>query len=84
MAACQTGGHTHVAVEAVIGLGRSQGDEVARQLRSAEALAHQIANRELLDQVTKTLAETVGGAASPLPGNLTVRQAEVLGSSPMA
>ncbi len=84
VATCQAGGHTHVAVEAMIGLGRvryqlGQADEAARQLRTAEALAYQIANRQLMAEVTAALAETVDGKADPLPGNLTVRQAEVLG-----
>jgi len=83
VAACQAGGHTHVAVEAMIGLGRvryqlGQADEAARQLRTAEALAHQIANRQLVAEVTAALAETGDGGAGGLPGNLTSRQAEVL------
>jgi predicted ATPase/DNA-binding CsgD family transcriptional regulator/DNA-binding XRE family transcriptional regulator len=83
MAACQAGGHTHVAVEAMIGLGRvryqlGQTDEAARQLRTAEALAHQITNRQLMADVAAALEETGDGQADPLPGNLTVRQAEVL------
>ncbi len=77
------GGHTHDVVEAMIGLGRAchelgQADEAARHLRTAEAMAHEIANPQLVDQVTEALAETMGGAATPLPGNLTARQAEVL------
>ena len=83
VAACQAGGHTHVAVEAMIGLGRvryqlGQADEAAQQLRTAEALAHQIANRQLMAEVTAALAETGDGQAGWLPGNLTSRQAEVL------
>jgi predicted ATPase/DNA-binding NarL/FixJ family response regulator/DNA-binding XRE family transcriptional regulator len=83
VAACQAGGHTHVAVEAMIGLGRvryqlGQADEAARQLHMAEALAHQIANRQLMAEVTAALAETDDGQGGPLPGNLTPRQAEVL------
>jgi len=83
VAACQAGGHTRVAVEAMIGLGRvryqlGQADEAAQQLRTAEALAHQIANRQLMAEVTAALAETGDGQAGWLPGNLTSRQAEVL------
>jgi predicted ATPase/DNA-binding CsgD family transcriptional regulator/DNA-binding XRE family transcriptional regulator len=79
----QAGGHTHVAVEAMIGLGRARyqlglADEAVRQLRTAEALAHQIANRQLIAEVTAALAETGRGQAGRLPGNLTSRQAEVL------
>ena len=83
VAASETGGHTHDVVEAMIGLGRScselgQADEAARHLRRAEAMAHEIANPQLVEQVTAALAETVGRAASLLPGNLTARQAQVL------
>jgi DNA-binding NarL/FixJ family response regulator len=53
-------------------------DEAVRQLRAAEALARQIANRQLIAEVTAALAETAGGQAGRLPGNLTPRQAEVL------
>jgi len=78
------GGHTHDVIEAMIGLGRArhklgQGDEAARHLRTAEAMAHEIANPQLVAQVTAALAETTGDAATPLPGRLTARQAEVLG-----
>jgi DNA-binding NarL/FixJ family response regulator len=41
-------------------------------------MAHEISNPQLLAQATAALAETAGGAADPLPGNLTARQAEVL------
>jgi predicted ATPase/DNA-binding NarL/FixJ family response regulator/DNA-binding XRE family transcriptional regulator len=83
VAASESGAHTHDVVEAMIGLGRAchelgQADEAARHLRRAEAMAHEIANPQLVDQVTEALAETAGGAASPLPGNLTDRQAQVL------
>ncbi len=83
VAACQAGGITHVAIEAMIGLGRvryrlGQADAAAQQLRTAEALAHQIANRQLMTEVTAALAETGDGQAGSLPGNLTSRQAEVL------
>ncbi len=83
MAASQAGGHTHVAVEAMIGLGRVSyklglSDEAARHLGTAEALAHKIANRGLMAEVAAALAETDGGQAGRLPGNLTSRQAEVL------
>jgi ATP/maltotriose-dependent transcriptional regulator MalT len=81
--AAGVGGHTHDVVEAMIGLGRAchelgQADEATRHLRTAEAMAHQIANPQLLAQVTAALAETAGGPGDPLPGNLTARQAEVL------
>jgi predicted ATPase/DNA-binding NarL/FixJ family response regulator/DNA-binding XRE family transcriptional regulator len=83
VAAYGIGGHTHDVIEAMIGLGRAchelgQADEAARHLRAAEAMAHEIANPQLLTQVTAALAQTAGGAAGPLPGNLTARQAEVL------
>jgi predicted ATPase/DNA-binding CsgD family transcriptional regulator/DNA-binding XRE family transcriptional regulator len=83
VAAAGIGGHTHDVIEAMIGLGRAchelgQADEAARHLRTAEAMAHEIANPQLLDQVTAALAATAGGAASALPDNLTARQAEVL------
>jgi predicted ATPase/DNA-binding NarL/FixJ family response regulator/DNA-binding XRE family transcriptional regulator len=83
LAACQAAGHTNAAVEAMIGLGRvryqlGQPDEAARQLRTAEALAHQIGNRQLMAEVDAALTETGDGKAGPLPGNLTARQAEVL------
>ena len=81
--ACQESGNTHVAVEAMIGLGRvrcqlGQADEAAKQFRTAEAMAHQIANRQLMAEVTTAIAETGDGRAEVLPGNLTPRQAEVL------
>jgi DNA-binding CsgD family transcriptional regulator/Tfp pilus assembly protein PilF len=77
------GGHAHDLIEAMIGLGRAchelgQADEAARHLGAAEAMAHEIANPQLLAQVTAALAETASGAPGPLPGNLTARQAEVL------
>jgi DNA-binding NarL/FixJ family response regulator len=83
VATAGVGGHTHDVIEAMIGLGRAchhlgQPDEAARHLRAAEATAHEIANPQLLAQVTAALAETGGGAADRLPGNLTARQAEVL------
>ena len=82
-AAAGVGGHTHDVIEAMIGLGRAchklgQADEAARHLRAAEAMAREIANPQLLAQVTAALAETAGDAAHPLPGNLTPRQTEVL------
>jgi predicted ATPase/DNA-binding CsgD family transcriptional regulator/DNA-binding XRE family transcriptional regulator len=81
--ACQAGGQTHVAVEAMIGLGRARyqlglADKATRQLREAEALAHQIANPQLVGEVTAALAEIGDGQVGRLPGNLTPRQAEVL------
>jgi predicted ATPase/DNA-binding NarL/FixJ family response regulator/DNA-binding XRE family transcriptional regulator len=83
VAAYGIGGHTHDVIGAMIGLGRAchelgQADEAARHLRAAEAMAHEIANPQLLDQATAALAETASDAADPLPGNLTARQAEVL------
>ena len=83
VAAAQAGGHTHVAVEAMIGLGRVSyqlglAEEAARQLGTAEALARKIANRRLMAEVAAALAETDGDQAGRLPGNLTSRQAEVL------
>lgn len=83
VAACQAGGTTHVAIEAMIGLGRvryqlGRADAGAQQLREAEALAHQIGNRQLIAEVTAALAEAEDGRAGLLPGNLTSRQAEVL------
>ena len=83
VAASGIGAHTHDVIEATIGLGRAchelgQADEAARHLRTAEAMAHEIANPQLLAQATAALAETAGGAADSLPGNLTARQAEVL------
>jgi predicted ATPase/DNA-binding CsgD family transcriptional regulator/DNA-binding XRE family transcriptional regulator len=82
VAAAGIGGHTHDVIEAMIGLGRAchelgQADEAARHLGTAEAMAHEIANPQLLAQATAALAETAGGD-DPLPGNLTARQAEVL------
>jgi predicted ATPase/DNA-binding NarL/FixJ family response regulator/DNA-binding XRE family transcriptional regulator len=83
VAAHGIGGHTHDVIEAMIGLGRAchelgQADEAARHLRTAEAMAHEIANPQLQAQATAVLAETAGGGADPLPDNLTARQAEVL------
>ncbi len=83
VAAAGVGGHAHDVIEAMIGLGRAcrelgQADEADRHLRTAEAMAHEIANPQLLAQVTAALAGTAGGGAEPLPGNLTARQAEVL------
>jgi len=80
VAAAGIGGHTHDVIDAMIGLGRAcrelgQADEADRHLRTAETMAQEIANPQLLAQVTAALA---GGAAEPLPGNLTARQAEVL------
>jgi predicted ATPase/DNA-binding CsgD family transcriptional regulator/transcriptional regulator with XRE-family HTH domain len=83
VATCQVGGHTHIALEAMIGLGRvryelGQADEAARQLREAEALAREVANPQLTAEVTAALAEIGDRTAGRLPGNLTARQAEVL------
>ena len=83
VAAYGIGGHTHDVIGAMIGLGRAchelgDADEAARHLHAAEAMAHEISNPQLLAHATAALAETAGGAAGPLPGNLTARQAEVL------
>jgi predicted ATPase/DNA-binding CsgD family transcriptional regulator/DNA-binding XRE family transcriptional regulator/TolA-binding protein len=81
--ACQASGNAHVAIEAMIGLGRvwhqlGQPDEAARQLAKAEAMAHEIANPQLMADVIQALAEIGDRPAGGLPGNLTGRQAEVL------
>jgi predicted ATPase/DNA-binding CsgD family transcriptional regulator/DNA-binding XRE family transcriptional regulator/Flp pilus assembly protein TadD len=78
------GGHPDVVIEAMIGLGRvcrqlGRPDEAARHLRDAQDLAGQIASPKWTAQVQAALAEPAGVAAAPLPGNLTRRQAEVLG-----
>ena len=89
IAAYQEAGHPFDAVEAMLGLGRAAGrlgraGEAAAHLRAAEALAAEIRNPLRLDQVRAALAEAgvaAAGttAASPPPGGLTARQAEVLG-----
>ena len=89
VAAYQEAGHPFDAVEAMLGLGRAAGrlgraGEAAAHLRAAEALAAEIGNPLRLAQVRAALAEagvTAAGttAASPPPGGLTARQAEVLG-----
>ncbi len=91
IAAAEAGGHAHVGVEAMIGLGRvchqtGDRDEAMRQLRAAQALAAKTGNTQVIATAEAALAElgdTVDEAASPaparpLPGNLTGRQAEVL------
>jgi DNA-binding CsgD family transcriptional regulator len=79
----QEAGHAHDAVEAMIGLGRAshrlgrRGD-AARHLRSAEAMADEIANPQRLAEVRAALAEIGESAGATLPDGLTARQAEVL------
>jgi DNA-binding NarL/FixJ family response regulator len=70
-------------LEAMIGLGRAchrlgRPAEATRHLRTAEALAGDIANQGLLAEVRAALAEVSGGQDGQLPGGLTSRQAEVL------
>jgi predicted ATPase/DNA-binding CsgD family transcriptional regulator/DNA-binding XRE family transcriptional regulator/Tfp pilus assembly protein PilF len=77
------GGHSHDMLEAMIGLGRAchrlgKPAEATRHLRTAEALAGDIANQGLLAEVRAALAEVSGGQEGQLPGGLTTRQAEVL------
>jgi len=93
IAAAQDGGYPHGVVDAMIGLGRvchqaGEPVEAVRQLRAAQALAAEIGSPQLLAAADAALAETgISGLppASPdaapaaLPGNLTSRQAEVLG-----
>ena len=89
VAESRAGGHIHIAVEAMTGLGRAcyhlgLADEAARQLHAAEALADEIGNRQLLDEARAALAEiaAAGGESDGQPGrlsgDLTGRQAEVL------
>ncbi len=83
--ASQASGHPDLAVEAMIGLGRvwihtGQRDEAVRQLREAEALASQISNPKRIAEAQAALAEGSGSSReTPRPGNVTGRQAEVLG-----
>ncbi|MGB6456094.1 MAG: LuxR family transcriptional regulator, partial [Streptosporangiaceae bacterium] len=92
IAAAEAGGQPHGGVEATIGLGRvyeqtGEHDEAVRQLQAARALAARTGNPQVIAEAAAALAEITGppGAepgrldlAGPLPGNLTVRQAEVL------
>lgn len=95
IAAAQDGGYPHGVVDAMIGLGRvchqaGEPHEGVRQLRAAHALAAEIGSPQLLAAADAALAEfgltDPSSPASPdpaapaaLPGNLTNRQAEVLG-----
>jgi DNA-binding NarL/FixJ family response regulator len=78
------GGHAHDVVVALIGLGRAtywlgHPDEAIRHLRTAEAMATQIAHPQGLADVRAALAEIGESAtAGPLPDGLTTRQVEVL------
>jgi predicted ATPase/DNA-binding CsgD family transcriptional regulator/DNA-binding XRE family transcriptional regulator len=86
----EAGGHPHDVIWAMIGLGRvwhqaGRHDEALRQLRGAQALAADIGNAQRLAEADAVLAEISGpatpcppAAVSARPGNLTVRQAEVL------
>jgi predicted ATPase/DNA-binding CsgD family transcriptional regulator/DNA-binding XRE family transcriptional regulator/Tfp pilus assembly protein PilF len=92
--AFQAGGHPHGVAEAMIGLGRAcdqagDHDEALRQLRAAQALADETGNVQRAAEARAALAELARGPASsrpeagtpdatPRPGNLTGRQAEVL------
>jgi predicted ATPase/DNA-binding CsgD family transcriptional regulator/DNA-binding XRE family transcriptional regulator/Tfp pilus assembly protein PilF len=94
IAAAQDGGYPHGVVDAMIGLGRvcqqaGEPEEAVRQLRAAQALAAEIGSPQLLAAADAALAD-IGVSARPtaspypavpaaLPGNLTSRQAEVLG-----
>jgi len=80
----QEAGHAHDAVEAMIGLGRAshrlgQRADAAKHLRTAEAMADEIANPQRLADVRAALAEIGESAGAVLPDGLTARQAEVLG-----
>ncbi|MGO8957257.1 MAG: ATP-binding protein [Streptosporangiaceae bacterium] len=83
--ASQAGGHPHDVVEAMIGLGRvwmrtGQRDQAVRQLREAEALATEIGNPKRIAEAQAALAQVSGSRhRTTPPGNLTGRQAEVLG-----
>ncbi len=84
ISAGQAGGHPDDVIEAMIGLSRvcrqtGRTDEAARHLRDAQDLAERIASPKWTAEVQAALAELAGAAAAPLPGNLTRRQAEVLG-----
>jgi DNA-binding NarL/FixJ family response regulator len=79
----QVGGHPDVIIEATIGLARvakqdGRADEAAQLVREAQVLAARIGSPKWTAEVRAALAELTGPAA-PLPGNLTKRQAEVLG-----
>ena len=90
--AAEAGGHAHVGVEAMIGLGRvcyqtGDRDEAMRQLQAAKALAAKTGNSQVIAAAETALAELgdtvdeiarAAAPARPLPGNITGRQAEVL------
>jgi predicted ATPase/DNA-binding CsgD family transcriptional regulator/DNA-binding XRE family transcriptional regulator/Tfp pilus assembly protein PilF len=78
------GGHPDELIEARIGLSRvcrqlGATEEAAQHLRDAQDLADRIASPKWTAEVQAALAEPTRAAAAPLPGNLTRRQAEVLG-----
>jgi predicted ATPase/DNA-binding NarL/FixJ family response regulator/transcriptional regulator with XRE-family HTH domain len=85
IAASQAAGHPHDVIEAMIGLAMVQhrsgrSEEGLRQLQAAEELAVRIGNPQRLAQVQAALAELAATRRYPaLPGDLTARQAEVLG-----
>jgi predicted ATPase/DNA-binding CsgD family transcriptional regulator/DNA-binding XRE family transcriptional regulator len=94
VAAAQDGGYPHGVIDAMIGLGRvwhqaGREDEGVRQLRAAQALAAEIGSPHLVAAADAALAEigitgvqparTNPAAPAALPGNVTNRQAEVLG-----
>jgi predicted ATPase/DNA-binding CsgD family transcriptional regulator/DNA-binding XRE family transcriptional regulator len=92
IAASQAGGHPHDVIEAMIGLGRmhaqaGEREAAAGRLWAAHALATEIGNPQRLAAAEAALAEltspTTDNLAAPgqvrRPGNLTGRQAEVLG-----
>jgi DNA-binding NarL/FixJ family response regulator len=84
IAASQASGHPHDAIEAMIGLARVQHQtgrsaEALRQLRAAEDLGVRIGNPQRTADVRAAMAEVAATPArTPLPGDLTARQAEVL------
>lgn len=78
------GGHPDDVIEAMIGLGRvceQTGDTAAalQHLGEAETLAKRIASPKWIAEAQTARAELEGQPPAPLPGNLTRRQAEVLG-----
>ncbi len=88
IASGEAGGYPHAVIEAMLGLAETRRQagspqEAARQLRAAQDLAAKIANPALTARVaaalTATAADAVPGPEVALPGNLTRRQAEVLG-----
>ncbi len=85
IAASEAAGHPHDVIEAMIGLamvqhGSGHSEEGLRQLQAAEDLAARIGNPQRLAQVRAAIAELTATRRHPaLPGDLTARQAEVLG-----